>query len=394
MAYGCLEDKVLNQRIHNSFCDFVCDNEVDKCWTLLRRHEKMAEMKGELWDHFQPVAATYKSISMSTNTSEIWPPSRESVIVYEAASSMPNTPATPELYRRVIGEIHSPRSRRDLAIKVRGQLENPQHSPSEVEYLLGLTSPSFLKEYPVSLPQWLSSQWTDAAGEVLMDATPKFTLLDIHCDRGLSTVSLPLGEMSTLWLIWPDTEHNKALYYGVTEQCNQAGTSRFKRIGAQLTDGIIFVANHTQAVYLPAGYLSLVYTLNGGIMSGMSFSGREDLPSYVECVERELVDGTDVQDLKSTISYLLITMERSLLSPDSLVVYNTACLWMRVMQAMKTAAIRGLDWKSSPSMLRFIQQILIRCREASQIVVDQVCPCGRAVPGPFLHHFATRPHRL
>lgn len=388
--YGCPVTTVVDQATHDYFCDFLCDGDADRCWSQLRNYEKTHEICADgYWNVLAIAARTFTMIPTASPTCGIWPPSKKAPFIFDSAAPWTTTPPTAaDLYKHAMSEIPVSSPQHANSVKVLGQILHPSHRPSEVEYMVSLTPPYILSTYPFRLPHWLSSQWTDAEGAVLMDATPKFSCLDIHCDRGLSTVSVALDKMVNLWLIWPPTEHNKTIFYAAREECTRTGTRIVDRIGTQLTDGAIFIADRTHALYLPSGYLSLIYTLEGGITTGMSFSGREDLPSFVECVQRELKEGTDVEDLKSTIRYLLSTMERSLMERDTAVVYSTACLWMRVMQSMKDAAARGLDWMG---MRRGIHQLLIRCRAGNSLMVDK-CPCGMLLNSPFFVHFVR--HRL
>lgn len=382
--YGCPEINVVDQASHDALCDFFCDQEVDRCWAQLRQHEKMNEIPDGLWNLFAATARKFKTLSLSTAISGISPPLKTSPIIFDPLPCWADSsPSSADVDRYGMSGVRPPNSQSLQAAK---QLRDANHKPAEVVYVLSLTPPYILTKYPLRLPGWLSNQWTDAEGGVLMDATPKFTCLDVHCDRGLSTISIPLGAMVTLWLIWPGNDQNNKLF----DECIRGGGTRVQQISMGLTEGIIAITDHTQAMYLPSGYLSLTYMLVGGYMTGISFSGREDLPSFVECVERELKYETDVQDLKSTITFLLATMERSLMSNDPAVIYNTACLWIRVMQAMKNATTtRGLKWLGMP---RAIHQTLIRCRNGNKTIVEQGCPCGQVVRGPFFKHFVT--HRL
>lgn len=390
--YGCPETHIVDQAKHDSVCDFFCDRAVDQCWAQLRRHERMNDITNGLWHLFATTANKFKTLPICTSTTTaLWSPSKSSPVLFESSACWPTTvpPTTADVNKYSMSEIRASSPRHAQSVQVLSQLQRPNHRPAEVVFMLGLTPPYLLKNYPFCLPPWLSNQWTDAEGGVITDAMPKFSYLEVHCDRGLSTVSVSLGTMVNLWLIWPANEHNKNLFDLVKDECTCPDRSCMKLIGTQLTDGIIVITDHTQALYQPSGYLSLVYTIDGGYLTGMSFSGREDLPSFVDCVERELKAGTDVEDLKSTLWFLLSTLERSLLSPDTSVVYSTASLWLRVMQAMKKAAERGLKWSGMP---RAIHQTLIRCRNANKIALEQGCPCGQPVVGPFFRHFAK--HRL
>lgn len=379
-----------DQEAHDAVCGFVCDKAVDRCWARVRQHEKVNEVTHGLWDQFGTVARNFKTIPMSSTRFGVRPPSNKSLILFDSSTCWASTaPSAADLNKYAMSEINSSSADYDQSLQVVHQLQRRGHRPAEVEFILSLAPPYILTRYPFRLPSWLGDQWTDAKGGVLMDATPKFTCLDLHCDRGISTVTVPLGSMVGLWLIWPPNEHNNRLFYAAKEECTRTGMKCVERIGTQLTDGVIVLTDHTHALYVPSGYIKLFYTLEGGYLTGMSFSGREDLPSFVACVEQEVRIGSDVEDLKNTIKFLLEALERSLLSIDTRVVFSTASLWMRVMQAMKDAAGRGLNWAGMPSL---IHQTLIRCRIGNPIVVEQGCPCGQLVKGPFFRHFIT--HRL
>lgn len=212
-------------------------------------------------------------------------------------------------------------------------------------------------------------------------------LLKFDTDRELSTVSISLGQQVKIWLLWPPSPSNLEVFFEAREDSNRSGQYCFPKITHLLQEGKVIIADQSLALYVPAGWLHLVYTVRGGYLTEYTFSGTEDLPIFVQCVLAKINVCADIEDLKETIKFLIKVFERQLISVEKQRVYYAAEQWIKVITAMTTAAQeRGLIW----NMALEIKRALGAVAKANPINLGQDCPCGAAGSGKrFFQHFKT-----
>lgn len=191
-----------------------------------------------------------------------------------------------------------------------------------------------------------------------------------------------------LWILWPPTEHNVKTFYPAYEESLRRGTLCLRTIASSLQDGQAVIVDSTKAIYIPPGWIHWVYTLTGGYLIGKSFSGREDLELFIDCLERELEVASNTAAQEDTIRFMIRVIVSSLLSTDGVVVRWAACIFLRLVTAIERSVVdRGLVW--SPSLERELVKAIKDCGHQNPIDLVGDCPCGKKNSGGkyFFDHF-------
>ncbi|KAL2073111.1 hypothetical protein VTL71DRAFT_10435 [Oculimacula yallundae] len=141
------------------------------------------------------------------------------------------------------------------------QLVQPTESSPVV--LIGLdVLPKGVFHMPVSLAEFVEG--AEEANQQLL-LTPKYAFTDLHVDTS-DGVSSPIGQCRKLWMVFPPTEKNIGLMKKADGQ-----RAKLVRIGKNLEGGLVFTTNSDEAIYLPAGCIHAVITLDGGFLVAIDF---------------------------------------------------------------------------------------------------------------------------
>lgn len=190
-----------------------------------------------------------------------------------------------------------------------------------------------------------------------------------------------------MWLFWPPTAHNNAIFYSAFEKSLPLNTKCFQKIGTLLEGGQIVIADSKQAIFVPPGWISFVYTIAGGFVVGNVFAAREDLSMFLFCVEQELKVARDTQGHQNHVTFFTNLISESLGSPDERVVRKAANIWIRLVAALQEASSRGLVWP--PEVRSNMITIVKNLADHHHIELDGNCPCGMKNSGgkAFYMHF-------
>lgn len=114
---------------------------------------------------------------------------------------------------------------------------------------------------------------------------------------GLSTT---IDTCRKLWFIFPPTSHNLELMKAKLSQ-----NAKLLRIGHQLEGGVVCETAGGQAVYLPAGCIHAVLTLEGGFLASLDFTTRESVQAFGRYIAKDLYRALDEESQRNCFfSYL------------------------------------------------------------------------------------------
>lgn len=85
-------------------------------------------------------------------------------------------------------------------------------------------------------------------------------------------LSITEDECVKLWILYPPTDHNLEAFYKYDGE-----NGKFIQLADKLEEGKYTTTTNGQIMYLPAGWLHLTYTLEGGILHGINWVASDDL---------------------------------------------------------------------------------------------------------------------
>ncbi len=81
-----------------------------------------------------------------------------------------------------------------------------------------------------------------------------------------------MGDYVKLWFLYPPSAHNLDIFYAYKGQ-----EGKFLRLFGQLQDYILVLTTAQDIIYMPPGCLHSVYTIKGGLLLGLNWSGAKDI---------------------------------------------------------------------------------------------------------------------
>jgi hypothetical protein len=175
------------------------------------------------------------------------------------------------------------------------------HSAGATVRVLNHSSPrNLLKTMGLQLPAWVQLP----IDQCLWNVTPKNAFTDLHTDRGLDTVTLPVGGRK-IWVLYePDpapTATNKVLqrdstFYqqwadhidGAARASEDQSKTFLEIAGPRLRRPYIAVTEGKQGLFVPAGWKHAVFTLETGYLAGWSFGTNEHLKQQIQTILGEM----------------------------------------------------------------------------------------------------------
>lgn len=98
-------------------------------------------------------------------------------------------------------------------------------------------------------------------------------------DNGLESLSVTLGTCIKLWVLYPPTKQNLRLYCPKRNE-----KDKLKTLAPQLEGGIILIADSSKALFLPAGTLHAVFTVQGNFLVGNQFIHKNTITAFTNYV--------------------------------------------------------------------------------------------------------------
>ncbi|GKU08028.1 unnamed protein product [Fusarium langsethiae] len=193
-------------------------------------------------------------------------------------------------------------------IPVLAQLKEP--SPARVAYATNLGPGDGVRR-----PQRFAGEATESEMKTHTNITPEGTFIDLHIDQGYEGITLLGMGCVKLWVVYPPTEHNLAIW-----DTHRKSREIFKNSWDQLQDGKVAVQTGKEAILLIPGLLHLTFTLKGGIAYGITWITESCLkvtPKLLEIEDRHFRDlGSD--DLSPFLESVLTCMKREGSKQDAL----------------------------------------------------------------------------
>ncbi|KAK3045911.1 hypothetical protein LTR09_012565 [Extremus antarcticus] len=162
------------------------------------------------------------------------------------------------------------------------QLARP--SANNPVYAIGLEPAGLFHQYPFRAPPDLHQILTPHLEQRnVINATPKYSLVDLHIDYGIDGISSAFDGCRKLWLMFPPIERNLELM-----RIERDETCKLFRIGHHLEGGIVFEAASDKAVYIPARCLHAVYTGDGGFLFSLDFTTKPSIVPFGTYLSKRL----------------------------------------------------------------------------------------------------------
>lgn len=250
------------------------------------------------------------------------------------------------------------------------------HSPSTVVAIINMFPKPLLETHPIRVPAFL--QTGTHSGELTWNGTPTWAFTDCHVDLGMSNISLHVDKCSKVWVLWPPTPANNKLFYSAKQEATRRSELNvWEMIGGQLEGGQIAIADRTTGLFIPQGWIHLVYTLRGGYLTSYTYSCASEIPKFIECAGMELVvlEKDEVKAYAPTIQFLFSSIANELRSNDRVMLYAMIGHWIRVVD-MVDAGLVGQKHKYPPATRLHISGLLSVLEKERKLDLGQDCPCG------------------
>ncbi|KAH7407296.1 hypothetical protein BKA64DRAFT_775092 [Cadophora sp. MPI-SDFR-AT-0126] len=341
----CVEtiNKILSLRISTSE---HCSEETSRLWTDSTTTLPRIFRAAECWDEESRPSVTKLAIS-----------------TLDHIDSTKKSKCRPyEVYRR---SEQCPEVDPRLAI---AQLIEPTEASPVI--IIGLDIlPQGIFHVPVSLSEFVEGV-EEASQQLIL--TPKFAFTDLHLDTS-DGISSPLGQCSKLWLVFPPTIKNLGLMKKADGQ-----RAKIDRIGKELEGGLVLTTTSEEAIYLPAGCIHAVITLEGGFLIATDFTTPLSSRPHAAMINCGLDDSGAASTFQrqvfrrflSSVDYgLSFRQENSALSS-----------WIGTLEKIRSYAKEYPDWKKAANK---VWDDFLMKKEAK----ETVCPCGKQGKAKFVDHF-------
>ncbi|KAF7856813.1 hypothetical protein EAF04_009576 [Stromatinia cepivora] len=152
--------------------------------------------------------------------------------------------------------------------------------------ICGSISNIYVKNVPLEPPEFLRTQYHHfgTATKLRVNISPTGTFTDLWIDMERSVFSLAFGRSRKIWLFFPPTERNMRLFSKVVGESNILA-----RIGSDLEGGVVCETTTSSALYLPAGTLCTVFTIEGGLLGEIKFTTAADTAIMDRFIQAEMI---------------------------------------------------------------------------------------------------------
>ncbi len=248
------------------------------------------------------------------------------------------------------------------------QLSNPTNACPVV--LIGLDIvPESVFHVPISLSEFVEGH--DESNQQML-LTPKFSLTDLHIDSA-DGISSPIGQCKKLWLLFPPTTLNLTLMKEAEGQ-----RAKLQRIGKSLEGGIVATTNSDQAIYLPAGCIHAVVTIQGGFLISIDFTTPLSSKPTAALITAGLDDGISSPSFqKEVFDRLLASVDHGLSNKKEHLAVDS---WISVLGKIQEYGKSRQAWKKQGT--KVWDEFL-----ATKRGKDMVCVCGEQGKAKFPEHF-------
>lgn len=156
-------------------------------------------------------------------------------------------------------------------------------------------------------------------------------------DLGMHALSTTVYPCVKLWALYPPTKVNLDLLYKETGQ-----EAKFLRLAPMLEKGEYTVTQAWETIYLPAGYLHAVYTMEGGVLTGINWSSAADIEVVKNIFVREISSGNECPEIAFP---LIRACKIALGAGDDIVRREALDAWCAVSSLVKKVAKGTSDCK-------------------------------------------------
>ena len=177
---------------------------------------------------------------------------------------------------------------------------------------------------------------------------------------GLSTT---IDTCRKFWFMFPPTDHNLELMKAELSQ-----NAKLLRIGHQMEGGVVGETTGGQAVYLPAGCIHAVLTLEGGFLVSLDFTTRESVSAFGRYIAKDLHRALDEESQRNCFFSYLDCLEVALYNQRVLTASES---WLTLEASLQQTASRDLEWRQAAKKCwtKFF---------ADMESIELICPCGKA----------------
>jgi uncharacterized protein (DUF433 family) len=210
----------------------------------------------------------------------------------------------------------------------------------------------------------------------------------------MSAISIGCGQCTKAWFAWPPTQHNENTFYpqsSAAEGMSKNGeTFQFATIAPRLQGGQLVIAGPRDAVYLPAGWIHSVLTLEGSYLIGLTFTCLSQLDTLLRCFRLEAQSCQSTTDQKHTLIMIAATLDLALQSLHLADIYEALRVYLGLIDVLNQGiSERGLDW--GRPVINKLTKVIVSYTNRATATFPESCPCGKQSPDGATHFRAHFP---
>lgn len=178
--YGCTQ-LVESESAHSDNCVFKYHGDIQENIQQLSNYRVDERVVAAISEALKETGGKYAAVEMYE---ERTPAIRRDIPFCFPASECweaRGAPTPGDLDQHVLSSLPDGPTKLRRILTILRQLNHEDHTPTEVQFALNMKPDAILSAYPLALPSWLSNLWSDHTGDIGMNATPRFSLVDLHC---------------------------------------------------------------------------------------------------------------------------------------------------------------------------------------------------------------------
>lgn len=148
-------------------------------------------------------------------------------------------------------------------------------------------------------------------------------------------------------------------------------------VGGKLEGGQIVIADSRMGLYVPQGWIHLVYTLRGGYLTSYTYTCAPQIDKFIMFASLELavLEKGEVGEYTPTLQFLFTAISDELNSNDRDKLWTTLGQWLRVVERMD-AGLMEQKHRYPPIMREHINGLLRGLERERKLDLGRDCPCG------------------
>lgn len=175
-------------------------------------------------------------------------------------------------------------------------------------------------------------------------------------------LSLCMHKSRKLWFLFPPTDHNLKLM-----KIELGQNAKLWRVGARMEGGVVCETTDKEAIYLPAGCIHAVFTLDGGFLVSLDFTTRDSVSVFGRYLAQDLHLAMDEESQRNCLFSYIESLEVALHNQRAVAAVES---WLKLEPRLQRTATQDFDWcqTAKTCWVSFLD---------TTDAMGVVCPCGR-----------------